>query len=36
MGTGGTYGLKIVCIVYFFGHKIVHVSRELVLQRAEN
>ena len=36
MGTSGTYSLKIVCIVYFFGHKIVHVSRELVLRRAEN
>lgn len=36
VGMGGTYGLKIVCIVYFFGHKIVHVSRELVLRRAED
>lgn len=36
VGMGGTYSLKIVCIVYFFGHKIVHVSRQLVLWRAEN
>lgn len=25
------YRLKVVCIVNFFGHKTVHVSRELVL-----
>lgn len=36
LGVGGTYSLKIVCIVDFFGHKIVHVSRELVLWGSEN
>lgn len=29
----GTYSLKVVCIVYFFGHKAVHICWELILKQ---
>lgn len=30
-----TYGLEVICIVHFFGHKAVHIGRELILKRDE-
>lgn len=27
-----TYRLEVVCIVYFFGHEIVHICRQLILE----